>query len=69
VGHGEESAVLRRSTASHLPDKPLQAVFQTRRVERNLDRQPNDTFGQFLMVPHGNAPWLSVALRYLRDLK
>jgi hypothetical protein len=28
----------------------------------HLDRLSNDAFGQFLMVSHGNAPWLFVAL-------
>jgi hypothetical protein len=28
-----------------------------------LDRQSNDTFGRFLIVWHGNAPWPPVALR------
>jgi hypothetical protein len=35
----------------------------------SLDRQSYDAFGRFLMVSHGNAPWLPVALHYLRDLK
>jgi hypothetical protein len=44
VGHEEESAVIRRSAASHLSNEAPQAVFQTKRMEvkQQTERKTDD---------------------------